>query len=377
MLAETRFRNKPLEFWAYVRLISQRLGYYQEAGEEEGEPSEEGPRGVITVESGSTDTAEVEAASSVYVGAVNIEDVVRCLTSVRVRLGVKFRLTDSPVEGLSYDPATKDLTLVGPLSAEQQATLLEDLADGGRAGWNKAITNLYRLARGLPAVDTSELVSGDRPTPLGREIVDYLNFRLGALRRIQPNLMEKAEAEKLFNDLKAELEPECLLPMNKQKGEKRHHAYLTGIINMLTERELGGVFFDDNPRGLTTLTRAGKPFRTLSRWLDGAYPGINDPTAIWEVKEYYGTTSFGSRVADGVYESMLDGMELEEAAGHLPRVRHYLIVDDRFTWWTKGKSYLCRLIDILHMGLVDEILFGREALDRWPVIVRSWPQPTR
>ena len=113
-----------------------------------------------------------------------------------------------------------------------------------------------------------------------------------------------------------------------------------------------------------TLTRERRLVRTFSRWLDGAYPGIHDPYAVWEVKEYYGTTTFGSRVADGVYESMLDGMELKEAAmSHRP-VGHYLIVDDHFTWWVKGKSYLCRLVDILHMGLVDEILFGKEVLER-------------
>ena len=39
-----------------------------------------------------------------------------------------------------------------------------------------------------------------------------------------------------------------------------------------------------------------------------------DPLAVWEIKEYYYTTTFGSRVADGVYETLLDGMELRELA---------------------------------------------------------------
>lgn len=33
-----------------------------------------------------------------------------------------------------------------------------------------------------------------------------------------------------------------------------------------------------------------------------------------EIKEYYYTTTFGSRVAGGVYETLLDGMELDELA---------------------------------------------------------------
>lgn len=35
-------------------------------------------------------------------------------------------------------------------------------------------------------------------------------------------------------------------------------------------------------------------------------------------------------------------------------------------------SYLCRLIDMLHMGYVDEVLFGREAIDRLPAIASEW-----
>jgi len=108
--------------------------------------------------------------------------------------------------------------------------------------------------------------------------------------------------------------------------------------------------------------------------MDGAYPSINNPVACWEVKEYYGTTTFGSRVADGIYETMLDGRELEELAQNEGvQILHYLIVDDRFTWWDCGKSYLCRIIDMVHSGLVDEVLFGREVLTRWPEIVGSWP----
>jgi hypothetical protein len=107
--------------------------------------------------------------------------------------------------------------------------------------------------------------------------------------------------------------------------------------------------------------------------MDGAYPSIENPMAVWEVKEYYGTTTFGSRVADGVYETMLDGFELLELREHEKiAIQHYLFVDDRFTWWIKGKSYLCRIIDMLHMGLVDEVLFGKEVLQRWPEIVASW-----
>ena len=107
--------------------------------------------------------------------------------------------------------------------------------------------------------------------------------------------------------------------------------------------------------------------------MDGAFPSVINPIAIWEIKEYYYTTTFGSRVADGVYETLLDGMELEELEAFTQRkVQHILFIDDYFTWWECGRSYLCRMIDMLHMGYVDEIVFGREVLTRLPELALDW-----
>jgi hypothetical protein len=164
--------------------------------------------------------------------------------------------------------------------------------------------------------------------------------------------------------------------MNKQKGEKKGEAYLTGIINMMVEQGIGvGAVCDYDPRLLTTITRKGVPVRTLARRVDGAFPSSINPVAIWEVKEYYNTKTFGSRVADGVYETLLDGMELEELLEHEKiEVKHCLMVDDYFTWWDCGRSYLCRIIDMLHMGYVDEVLFGYEVVERLPRISKEWAE---
>lgn len=97
--------------------------------------------------------------------------------------------------------------------------------------------------------------------------------------------------------------------------------------------------------------------------------------AAWEIKEYYGTTTFGSRVADGVYETALDGYELNDLRAVGVDVEHYLLLDDRFTWWDCGRSYLCRIVDMLHSDLLDGALFGREVVSEWPLVVASWPPP--
>jgi len=142
---------------------------------------------------------------------------------------------------------------------------------------------------------------------------------------------------------------------------------------MLIEANAEGLPCNYDPRELTSVTLNGAPLRTLARRVDGAFPKIINPIAVWEIKEYYYTTTFGSRVADGVYETLLDGMELEELRTQEKiDVKHYLMIDDYNTWWNMGRSYLCRIIDILHMGYIDEALFGYEVVERLPLLVKEW-----
>jgi len=212
------------------------------------------------------------------------------------------------------------------------------------------------------------------PTAITNELLEYFEYRADVLNNfVEPRLLNAEDARNTFNGLYDQLQPKCPIPMNKQKGDKKSPAYLTGIINMIIESKIDDMECDYDPKELTTITRNGVPIRTLARRLDGAFPSPINPVAVWEIKEYYYTTTFGSRVADGVYETLLDGMEIEELSEHEKiDVLHYLMIDSHFTWWECGCSYLCRIIDMLHMGYVDEVLFGLEVIEKLPDIVSEW-----
>lgn len=225
--------------------------------------------------------------------------------------------------------------------------------------------------------------------------IKYMNFRSDILNNtVQHLLMDLEEASKEFNKLKILYDTKnysCKITKNKQKNEKSNFAYFTGIINILAEKEFRSIcaeknlkygqdiFFDDDPSNLTSIIDENNEIIfTLSRRFDGAYPTTRNPKAIWEIKEYYYTKTFGSRVADGVYETLLDGFELNSvedvintSSNITKSIKHFYFIDDKFTWWTNGKSYLCRIIDMLHMGFVDEVIFGREVLTEWPKTIRS------
>ncbi len=221
---------------------------------------------------------------------------------------------------------------------------------------------------------SDHLIEAGKPTEYASKLMAYFAYRAKVLNdTVQYKLQTKDQAKAMYLRLKAAHPSEMAAAKNKQTGEKATVAYLTAMTNLLVEAYAQGIEYDRDPRALTTVTRDGKPLRTLARRVDGAFPSAVNPVAIWEIKEYYHTTTFGSRVADGVYETLLDGMELEEMRDETGiDVQHVLILDAHYTWWECGRSYLCRMIDMLQMGYVDEILFGTEIESRIPTMVGEW-----
>lgn len=221
-------------------------------------------------------------------------------------------------------------------------------------------------------------------TTLLEQAVYYFNARSDLLNNyVECMLMDAEQACTAYQSLSQLYDFnhfQCKIPLNKQKGDMKQIAYFTAIINILAEKTIreitsntSSLGFDDDPHGLAYVWDNDRTLLSASsRRFDGAYPSIKNPKLVWEIKEYYYATTFGSRVADGVYETQLDGYEfkeLYERTGH--KVLHVLFIDSYRTWWLQGKSYLCRIIDALNMGLVDEVIFGREVFTSWPELLQS------
>ena len=229
-------------------------------------------------------------------------------------------------------------------------------------------------ALGELSLGTAHVVDpSGKPTAVGTSLVAYFAYRADVLNNfVEPRLMNAEEAAEAFARVRKATTSKLPVPMNKQKGDKKKPAYLTAIVNMLIDANIGDLPCEYDPRTLTTFTHRGAPLRTMARRIDGAFPSCVNPLAVWEIKEYYYTTTFGSRVADGVYETLLDGMELEELRQFEGvDCKHYLMIDARYTWWDCGRSYLCRIVDMLHMGCVDEVIVGTETLERLPALAKE------
>ncbi len=108
-----------------------------------------------------------------------------------------------------------------------------------------------------------------------------------------------------------------------------------------------------------------------ARNLDGAIPSLKDPYIIWEIKEYWGKTSGGSKMSDAVYECHLVGREIreyEEKTGH--KIAHIVFIDGKDQWLSR-KSDLARFIDLRNQGLIDYLFIGRTIETEWSSVLTS------
>ena len=163
-----------------------------------------------------------------------------------------------------------------------------------------------------------------------------------------------------------------IAPYNKQKGHKREIDYLTAVSNILISHHLVGEDFDQDPHRLPVVTESGIIQGAMSRRMDGAYPSCVNPLAVWEFKCYYYTTTFGSKISDAVYIASLDGYERDEIFNNTARrIYTTLFLDAYSAWLEQGKSYLCRIVDLLHRGSIDDLVIGAEVLTAIPEMVKK------
>ncbi len=115
----------------------------------------------------------------------------------------------------------------------------------------------------------------------------------------------------------------------------------------------------------------GNNLHVTARNLDGAIPTLANPSIVWEIKEYWGKTSGGSKMSDALYECNLVGRELKEYEECTKgSITHVVFLDGR-EQWDKRKSDLRRFLDIFHQGLIDHLFVGKDVETDWEKTLNS------
>jgi hypothetical protein len=204
---------------------------------------------------------------------------------------------------------------------------------------------------------------------VAKQVLEYLDFR-SALWTAGDKLLRteeeaKAYCKRHFNEL----------PKTTQTKNLDHHQSSKAMVltaTRLTEAVCSefGVAVEPNPQRRCVWV-AKEELHVTARNLDGAIPGLVDPFLVWEIKEYWGTTSGGSKMSDAVYECALVGRELRDFEKRTKlHVEHAVLLDGK-AQWTSRKSDLLRFYDLYFQGLIDYLIVGREIETEWQPIVRS------
>ena len=204
-------------------------------------------------------------------------------------------------------------------------------------------------------------------------LLDSLAWYLDYRHEAGAALLAKARTEDQALADFAELSSEVVKRYGTQSTD--HHQsskVMVQTVAVLTEAVCldEGLDVDVDPQKRATIVSESHIW-TSPRRLDGALPSLLNPVGLWEIKEYWGGTSGGSKMSDAIYECQLVGEELrtfEDTGG--PRVQHYAILDGA-RQWSSRQADMRRAVDLLCSGLLDELLVGSEVMEDWPGIVRQ------
>jgi hypothetical protein len=208
--------------------------------------------------------------------------------------------------------------------------------------------------------------TGKEPYPLQTSdvelLVSYLEDRETASKDAFNRLRDEQQARKFCDENRISFGTTA----TKSKDHHQASKALVATVSAIAREECSkrGILLNHNPQNRCVWCTANG-LHVTARNLDGAIPSTTNPTIIWEIKEYWGKTSGGSKMSDAVYECNLVGRELRdfEKSANLT-VTHVVFVDGR-EQWSKRKSDLNRLIDLTHQGLIDILLVGTDVEGEW------------
>jgi len=202
--------------------------------------------------------------------------------------------------------------------------------------------------------------------PIRPELIDLLKEYIPQSSKLLLSALEKLRSEEEALDFCKK--KKFLVGITRTKTHTHHQsskALIAAVSGIASEAcSQAGIELDPDPQHRAVwISEHG--LHVSARNLDGAIPSLKNPSAIWEIKEYWGKTKGGSKMSDAVYECHLVGLELrmfEARCG--TSIKHIVFVDGKEQWGYR-KSDLMRFIDLHQQGLIDHLIIGNEVEADW------------
>lgn len=210
------------------------------------------------------------------------------------------------------------------------------------------------------------LPAGGERFPISVEAIsqffNYVNQREKAFEAAFDRLRDEEKAKRYCVENKIAFSTTATQSKDHHQASKALVATVSAIA--VDECAKRSIPIDKNPQARCVWCNS-RGLHVTARNLDGAIPSTVNPVIIWEIKEYWGKTSGGSKMSDAVYECNLVGRELrdfEQQSG--VAVLHAVFVDGK-EQWSSRKSDLKRFIDLENQGLIDRLFIGTDVETKW------------
>lgn len=198
---------------------------------------------------------------------------------------------------------------------------------------------------------------------LVKPLVDYLAMRVRLSDALLNDMRTEDEARKDFARLSA---AKVRRYGTQMAGHHQSSKVLVATVEAVTNEVCSSHGLTANVNPQKRAVRIANDYLWVSpRRLDGAFPSLINPYAIWEIKEYWGKTSGGSKMSDAIYECQLVGTELRAFEDkHGIHIEHFVLIDG-YDQWRARRADLRRAVDLLYSGLIDELIVGRHVIGSW------------
>ena len=213
---------------------------------------------------------------------------------------------------------------------------------------------------------SNQLATNDGWLPISAESVatflQYLELRNTVFAQQYRLLRDEAAALSYCRRKKLAAGTTATQNKDHHQSSKALVATVTGIAGKVCKKFRTN--FNPNPQYRCVWCNANG-LHVTARNLDGAIPSIVNPVVVWEIKEYWGKTSGGSKMSDAVYECQLVGRELRDFETKTAcRVEHVVFVDGK-EQWSARQSDLKRFIDLTFQGFIDRLFVGKAVESEW------------
>ena len=206
------------------------------------------------------------------------------------------------------------------------------------------------------------------PADVSKLMFSYLDDIANIYQSIEADLRTEEEALAYCKTLNYKVDT----TKTKNKDHHQSSKVMIASVTEIAERVCkdNGLTLDPDPQNRCVWLRHDK-LHVTSRNLDGAIPGLANPSVVWETKEYWGKTKGGSKMSDAVYECQLVGRELREYEETTKSPVVHIVFMDGKEQWSHRKSDLRRFIDLSCQGLIDYLIVGRQVESTWEPILRN------